>query len=289
MPISEIKVGDTVYAYDELTGEVGEYEVLNVIVHEDDQVAYLTIDNEVIETTPWHLFYTDEGWVEAEDLEPDDLVLSLDMDYGSVDSVVVVDLTQTMYDLTVDKVHTFAVGDGAWIVHNCNLPNGRTIKFHQDFATTAEATDIRNSVTASTGAVTNLDRENMVLAKYIQGAIATSPGFHTGRRSTVAIATTNDGRTVMSVYTASASDMTAVQNTIDAVVSQNSIRFDSIHYTTGNLHAEQQLESLLGNASIDTITISNASGACPTCQSILSREGIRYTESNYFITPGNVQ
>ena len=26
-----------------------------------------------------------------------------------------------MYDLTVDEVHTFAVGDGQWVVHNTDL------------------------------------------------------------------------------------------------------------------------------------------------------------------------
>jgi hypothetical protein len=37
----------------------------------------------------------------------------LDGDYGVLDSVVIVDETQTMYDLDVETVDTFAVGDGA--------------------------------------------------------------------------------------------------------------------------------------------------------------------------------
>jgi hypothetical protein len=28
--------------------------------------------------------------------------------------------SQTMYDLTVEEVYTFAVGEGAWVVHNCD-------------------------------------------------------------------------------------------------------------------------------------------------------------------------
>ena len=56
----------------------------------------------------------------AGDLQPGDLILSLDGDYGVVDSVVIAEETQTMYDLDVETVDTFAVGDGAWVVHNCD-------------------------------------------------------------------------------------------------------------------------------------------------------------------------
>ena len=90
----------------------------DTISHEDDAIAYLTIDGEEIETTPWHLFYTDDGWVEAEKLESGDKVLSLDGEHGIVEDLIIIDETQMMYDLTVAVVHTFAVGNGEWIVHN---------------------------------------------------------------------------------------------------------------------------------------------------------------------------
>ena len=35
-----------------------------------------------------------------------------------VESVITRDGEQTMYDLTVDDAHTFAVGAGQWVVHN---------------------------------------------------------------------------------------------------------------------------------------------------------------------------
>jgi len=47
-------------------------------------------------------------------------VLSLNGEYGVVDDILIEDRTQTMYNLTVDVVHTFAVGDGEWVVHNLN-------------------------------------------------------------------------------------------------------------------------------------------------------------------------
>ena len=95
--------------YDELTGEVEEHTVVNTFVHDDDQIVYLTIDGEEIETTPWHPFYTDEGWEDAGDLQPGDLVLALDGDYSTVESVVIVAETQTMYDLDVEMVDTLAL------------------------------------------------------------------------------------------------------------------------------------------------------------------------------------
>ena len=62
VPISEIEVGDTVIGFDEETYETGSYTVSHTWEHEDDTIVTLTIDGEVIETTPWHPFYTDEGW-----------------------------------------------------------------------------------------------------------------------------------------------------------------------------------------------------------------------------------
>ena len=50
--------------------------------------------------------------MDAGDLEPGDLILSLDGDYGQVSAVlVIVEADQRMYNLTVDEAHTFFVGE----------------------------------------------------------------------------------------------------------------------------------------------------------------------------------
>jgi hypothetical protein len=121
VPIVEIEVGDIVLGYHEDTGAVGEYTVTATMQHDDETIVTLTIDGEEIETTPWHLFYTDEGWQEAEDLSIGELVFSLDGDYGVIEAILIEERTQTMYDLTVDEVHTFAVGVGDWLVHNVEI------------------------------------------------------------------------------------------------------------------------------------------------------------------------
>ncbi len=57
----------------------------------------------------------------AGDLETGDRILALDGSYGTVEALEVVERVQSMYDLTVAEAHTFAVGEGRWVVHNaCN-------------------------------------------------------------------------------------------------------------------------------------------------------------------------
>jgi hypothetical protein len=65
---------------------------------------------------------TDEGWVEAGSLTLGDQILSLDGTFGDVESISISNDPQLMYNLTVDISHTFAVGEGQWVVHNCNAP-----------------------------------------------------------------------------------------------------------------------------------------------------------------------
>jgi hypothetical protein len=118
-PIAEIEVGDIVLAYNEETGEIGEYPVTAVWSHDDDNLLTLTIDDEVIITTTDHPFYTTDGeWIAAGDLQIGTEVYSADGTHGIIDAVVITDGTAWVYNLTVDEAHTYFVGDGAWLVHN---------------------------------------------------------------------------------------------------------------------------------------------------------------------------
>jgi len=117
--IEDLAVGDTVFAWDEETGETGSYEVTAAFSHEDRVIEYLVIDGERLVTTPEHPFYTKErGWVPAGDLEQDEQVRQADGTYGVVESLRLVEREQRMYNLTVDEAHTYFVGDGQWLVHN---------------------------------------------------------------------------------------------------------------------------------------------------------------------------
>jgi hypothetical protein len=122
-PISELEIGDEVLAYDESTREIDYYSIQATWMHIDPIIVYLTIDGEVIETTPTHPFYTEESWREAGDLELGTRVRSATGRYGTVQGIQFVLQPQPMYDLTVAEVHTFFVSEDQWLVHNCGGNN----------------------------------------------------------------------------------------------------------------------------------------------------------------------
>ena len=64
------------------------------------------------------------AWVDAADLTVGEAIWSFDGDYGTVESISVIDdADQRMYNLTVDEAHTFFVVDGEWLVNNKCLRN----------------------------------------------------------------------------------------------------------------------------------------------------------------------
>ncbi len=120
-----------IFGYNEETGEVDVFTVTHYHVHDDPVTYDIVVDDDVtdnipgelVETTPEHPFYVLGQWIDAEDLEVGmplstyegtDLVHS-----GTVTSIERIEQTQTMYNLTVDTAHTFFVGEGQWLVHNC--------------------------------------------------------------------------------------------------------------------------------------------------------------------------
>jgi len=145
-PIAELVVGDIVLAYHEATGEIGPYPVTDTMVHLDPAVIELTIDGELIETTPEHPFYVMESapwlaegqtagrWVDAGELTLNDLIWQADGTTGRVQSVTIVPVEQWMYNLTVGVAHTFFVGDGGWLVHNAGPCGFRSRPFAQNNA-----------------------------------------------------------------------------------------------------------------------------------------------------------
>ncbi len=118
--IAEIEEGTWALAYNEATGEIDYYPVVATWAHEDPIIVYLTINGEVIETTPEHPFFVkDLSWIEAGELWVGAELRDANEVYGVVENIEFIHQTQTMYDLTVDSVHTFFVGKQQWLVHNC--------------------------------------------------------------------------------------------------------------------------------------------------------------------------
>ena len=108
--IAEITENDHVLAYDEKTGKSNFYSVLAMMKHLDPIIVHVTIDEEVIETTPDHLFYTMETapwlivgtkvgrWIPAGELVSGKAVRQADGTVGYVKSVRTLEQSQMMYD-----------------------------------------------------------------------------------------------------------------------------------------------------------------------------------------------
>ena len=115
--IEEVAVGDTVLAYNEETGEEGEYPVTHLFTRIAPESIVVTVGEEAITTTPEHEFYTSNGWVEAEDLSVGDTLVRLGGKTATVTDLESRDSTR-VYNFEVDEAHTYYVSGKELLVHN---------------------------------------------------------------------------------------------------------------------------------------------------------------------------
>jgi Pretoxin HINT domain len=128
-----------VWSYNEITRHLELNPVNHVFVNEDKQITTVIIQDpktkhlETITTTPEHPFYAKSnaqmlesrkpdnssfGWVNAGELKAGSVVWQGKNTTGIVTRVKTVTKSQTMYNLEVNKAHTYFVGAGKWLVHN---------------------------------------------------------------------------------------------------------------------------------------------------------------------------
>jgi nicotinamide mononucleotide adenylyltransferase len=133
-PIEEIAVGDYVLAKDESTGEMGYKEVVNKIEGEADELVHLTIGEEEISCTPLHPFYVlNKGWVIAEALQENDVVVSAEGEKIFVNKIWIEKLKKKVkiFNLTVADWHTYFVTESKIWVHNTKSKMGETKGNHK--------------------------------------------------------------------------------------------------------------------------------------------------------------
>jgi hypothetical protein len=125
--IADIEVGDKIVAATPETGVSAVEVVTAVHVNDDLELADVTVTDdqgrrEVIHTTQNHEFWdaTTNQWTPAGDLESGHRLNALH-GYVTVDEVRTFTKPQRMYNLTVDRTHTYYVlaGDTPVLVHNC--------------------------------------------------------------------------------------------------------------------------------------------------------------------------
>ncbi|MFJ3233392.1 RICIN domain-containing protein [Streptomyces sp. NPDC086787] len=129
-PISQVGVGDRLAAMDPATGRLQTQQVTDTFKHDTQRLVDITVaGGGKLASTAGHRFYVvDRGWTLVSDLHVGDRLRTPD---GSVHPVTALldrsGLTpRTVYDLTVDDLHTFFVLAGATpiLVHNCKVALG---------------------------------------------------------------------------------------------------------------------------------------------------------------------
>ena len=132
--IGTLEVGEQVWAYNSQTRKMELEPIEHIWLTHDTDLVDLTLtttvknargkgtqQSEVLHTNEKHPFLTKEhGFLPVSQLKPGMHVREADGRYGTVVKLVVVPGAMWMYNLTVAQDHTYTVGVGQWIVHNCN-------------------------------------------------------------------------------------------------------------------------------------------------------------------------
>lgn len=119
--IEVIQVGDTIPCVDHITGETTEKKVVTTTVNKVDRLIELNIDDEIIQCTETHPFQVKgKGWVDACNLNPEDIVYTKDWNIATVKSVNILQLDELVevFNFEIEDAHTYFVGSQYILVHN---------------------------------------------------------------------------------------------------------------------------------------------------------------------------
>ncbi|WP_460707501.1 polymorphic toxin-type HINT domain-containing protein [Myceligenerans halotolerans] len=123
-PIKDVQVGDEVIASDPETGEQQAREVTHVFVHEDTVTDLALDEGTVLGTTEDHPFWsvTDQRFERADELTAGERVLTVDGRTLTVGGLrYATSRTALAFNLEVDGIHTYHVGEQEVLVHNACL------------------------------------------------------------------------------------------------------------------------------------------------------------------------
>jgi hypothetical protein len=118
-PIEQIKAGDLVWSWDELTGEFQLEKVVSTHVRQVGTELMVQTADETITATLTHPFRVEnKGWVHAGDLQPGDQFISLNGGTETVTETTATNATALVYNFEVENTHTYFVGEQPVLVHN---------------------------------------------------------------------------------------------------------------------------------------------------------------------------
>ncbi len=123
VPIDRLQAGDAVLALDLNVGAVCVQKVSKVIRVNAIETLELDFGDEVIGCTPAHRFYTGR-WVAARELSAGDRVLRSDGRWQELKDVQRSPGIQPVFNLEVEGLHNFLVGQSRLLVHNVKDEDG---------------------------------------------------------------------------------------------------------------------------------------------------------------------
>ena len=116
--IEEVRAGDQVWAYDEEHGNTELKRVVNTMQRKVDATVKIVLEQEEIETTAEHPFYTQAGWKDAADLSSNDRLRTREGRWQRIKEVSFAYEQKKVYNFEVADLHTYFVGAWQWLVHN---------------------------------------------------------------------------------------------------------------------------------------------------------------------------
>ncbi|MEE4259537.1 MAG: polymorphic toxin-type HINT domain-containing protein, partial [Bacteroidales bacterium] len=134
--ITDLNIGDEVWAFNEDSGELELQDIVHLIQREGEyQLIELIVGNEKIDTTDNHPFYVKikDGWEwkDAGEIKIGDIVRDKQGNEKIITGLSIKPHTGKVYNLTVDNVHTYLVGEQGLVAHNagkCDIPVTKTVK-----------------------------------------------------------------------------------------------------------------------------------------------------------------
>ncbi len=137
--IENVRPGDTVKSYNQITGKIENKRVIQTFENETDEIVTVAIDDgQEIRSTPGHKFYANNRWIAAEDLRAGDILVSVNGEKVVVEQVQheILEEPIKVYNFEVRDNNTYIVGkENGVVVHNtaCNKKinaNGEPYETH---------------------------------------------------------------------------------------------------------------------------------------------------------------